>query len=1243
MHRLSSRWSRILLLPGVCCALAPAPATAAVPFDPPAVIDAASDGPASVALGDVDRDGDLDVVSASSNDGALVWHANGGAGASWTPTPIGVVAGARYVVAIDLDQDGDLDVASISPSGVAWHEQDPNGWFAQPIGAANGPRIAIADLDRDGDLDVLAAASDSVEWYENALGDASSWVAHTLDANAPGAFGVVAADLDADGDLDVVTSSSSAGSVEWHENLSGDASSWLAHPIAMGVSGARPVVARDLDGDGAIDVAVGHATGIEWHRNAARDGSAWTSAPASGALATVQSLAAVDVDRDGDLDLVSAASAGNSLVWHENANGDASVWADGPVDAAATDARAVRAGDLDGNGSPDLVGAAFGADEVRWYASGLAPRHSVFGSTVIIDGLTGSHQVSAVDMDGDGDADVLSTARSLDTVAWFENVTGDSTQWGRRIISTTASNVWSADAADFDGDADLDVAVAARNAQRVLWYESLPDYAWAEHVVTFVSPGVRAVLAVDLDADQNVDVVAGGDDENITWYKNTAGDGSVWDPVLIKSENATIHKLSAADLDGDQDPDVIAAFGNAAYWYENDGGGSDWPRHLIGGALDVRWVDTGDLDGDNDLDVVLMPFPATALSWYENDANGITFTPHLVDPNFPGGSTIEASDLDGDTDLDLLVATQTTAYWYENTGLPGAWPTHLALTGENPTAAVAADLDGDNDADVAVALADFGVISALENDAGGQVWTRNDITHGGTVPQAIATGDVDRDGDLDVVVGHRSVPRIFVYLNRGTSLVTFDRVVVSESAGDTWQVTLADLDRDGDLDIAAATLDRIDWYENVLGDGTQWVTRTVLGALPESRGVQAGDLDGDGDPDLVHTSRIDGVVRWVENLADANAWVEHLVAPADFAAKTRLADVDSDGDLDIVFVAERESFGVQWQENRDDAQTWVTHLISDFPQKPRALAVGDLDRDGDVDVAVASRNDDMISWYENSSGGLIWTLHVLLDNPDYNGGEDCEPCDEECGFADGAVAIEAVDLDLDGDLDLMGTGTHSERAFWLENAAGDASLWATHLVHKDFPRNIRWTTIGDLDGDSAPDAISGGKLDNYLVWTPNQLLPGVLPVQPVCADGIDNDADCLTDAEDPACVADPNSPSECTDTDGDGVSDCYDEDDDNDGLSDVEEQALGTDPRHPDTDRDGLVDSDEIGLYGTDPLDPDTDGDGVSDGREIAAGLDPLDPTDSEALPALDPHRLGLLALVLLGALFVRGRLDRGR
>ena len=239
-----------------------------------------------------------------------------------------------------------------------------------------------------------------------------------------------------------------------------------------------------------------------------------------------------------------------------------------------------------------------------------------------------------------------------------------------------------------------------------------------------------------------------------------------------------------------------------------------------------------------------------------------------------------------------------------------------------------------------------------------------------------------------------------------------------------------------------------------------------------------------------------------------------------------------------------------------------------------------------------------------------------------------------------------IDVTLGADPTATVTTTLSPLMHWMSVAANaeiDVDLSDfLNVFFGDFSIGIFSGSIGSLLSDNGVDTLVSDAIADLVGFDPGvgaNIAAGNLPfpltspevagVPPLPGLGAitfsfdpDSDDDGLTDGEEVALGTDPFDP----DTDDDGLSDGQevevygtdplDPDTDDDGLNDGDEIAAGTDPFNPDTDGDGLSDGDEVHVYGTDPLDPDTDDDGLTDGMEVALGTDPLDPdTDDDGIP----------------------------
>ena len=247
-------------------------------------------------------------------------------------------------------------------------------------------------------------------------------------------------------------------------------------------------------------------------------------------------MALTDLDGDGDLDVAASSwILGNQFSWFEND----STPADGPwkkhlVEGDVAETRAILAADIDGDGDPDLVGSASAAHLLVWYENSGRPAAQPWKRHVIDDKSRRPIHGQTVDMDGDGDIDVLmafgSDARGdpevVHRVAWYENdgMPGGN-NWKRHIIREPLFNANVALAGDLDGDGDLDVvATAWGEPGQVVWFENHgdPKGRWTMHLMKDNWRRAVQVILADLDGDGKLDVAATAErgTQEFRWWRN---------------------------------------------------------------------------------------------------------------------------------------------------------------------------------------------------------------------------------------------------------------------------------------------------------------------------------------------------------------------------------------------------------------------------------------------------------------------------------------------------------------------------------------------------------------------------------------------------------------------------------------------------------------------------------------------------------------------------------------------------
>jgi hypothetical protein len=299
------------------------------------------------------------------------------------------------------------------------------------------------------------------------------------------------------------------------------------------------------------------------------------------------------------------------------------------------------------------------------------------------------------------------------------------------------------------------------------------------------------------------------------------------------------------------------------------------------------------------------------------------------------------------------------------------------------------DLDRDGRTDLLVA--DLGTTAASDDQTGSVVWLRREsdgrfraVSLARRLPRVtdVQAADFDGDGDLDLVVaafGWRWIGAVYLLENRTTDWArpTFVRRELDPRKG-AIHVPVADLNADGRPDFVALVAQQHETVVAFLGDGKGAFRREAIDTAPHpgwgSSGLSLVDLDGDGDLDALVTNgdMLDDFVvkpyhgiRWLENRGSF-PWVPHAIAGLAGVERARAADLDGDGDLDVVACAfvppvpegspdspERGSLpSLVWLEQAGPGR-FVRHTL-ERGGRHVSLDVADYDGDGDVDLAVGN-------------------------------------------------------------------------------------------------------------------------------------------------------------------------------------------------------------------------------------------------------------------------------------------------
>ena len=306
-------------------------------------------------------------------------------------------------------------------------------------------------------------------------------------------------------------------------------------------------------------------------------------------------------------------------------------------------------------------------------------------------------------------------------------------------------------------------------------------------------------------------------------------------------------------------------------------------------------------------------------------AEFIRFTERLVSSEFRYAFALSAADLTGSRSLDLVATDADRGlYWFENDGA-GNFTRHVVhlRTNELLERHAVADVNGDGKPEIVCVDNLNGCLLSFGFDGDPRdphSWRHSYITEGG-IPGAydVAIADLDGDGDLDV-------------------------------AGSGWRIS-----------------NQFAWFEN--RDGV-WVKHIIDDDAPESRAVCAADVNGNGLIDIVGTASKRGEVAWYQNDGSPGIgpWPKHVISEHFHGAFEAIAaDLDGDGQVEVVATAWGDRGRVALFKHRGDPRgSWDMQILKDNWARANMVIVADLDGDGRLDVAAcAERGSNELRWWRN--------------------------------------------------------------------------------------------------------------------------------------------------------------------------------------------------------------------------------------------------------------------------------------
>ena len=836
---------------------------------------------------------------------------------------------------------------------------------------------------------------------------ASSFTPNVFSTGGYYPYNINLSDLDGDGKADLVISEhhmyvKSTGIVIYRNTSSLSAISFNP-PIEMGGLGYFDCAAGDLDGDGKPDLAAIKEDSIITFLNTSTAGSiSFVRGVALKLTNGPSAIKILDMDGDGKADILTSGA-----VFRNISEPGALTFAP-RYDAPTANGYSLIVTDIDGDGKPDIVVPDDVSENLFVQLNHSTKGNLSIAPPVAAPGHDHSYAVAA-DVDGDGRTDILyGDNNGFGIAVLYNRSTPGNVNFSVAPEYYAGAYPTGLAVADLDGDGKPDVAAGEYGySMTVLKNVSAADSAYLLSAANWLpgkNEGENAVAIGDLNGDGKNDVLVTSEtNQTLTVYLNNVhaepfirsftptlgGRGTV---VNITGSNfngissVTFGEVPAASFTVNSSTSitaVVATGSSGDVVVSNSYGLASRPGYAFGNPPQITSISTPTAPAGESITITGKNFssvPSENIVYFGGVKANVTASSDqsitVTVPTGTGGAPVSVT-------VNQLTSYSPQVFNASFAGGPATFGSGSFLPrfdrrggGRNAFA----DIDGDGKPELISARGSSGFTVARNTCIPGQVSFDTDvyISTGSAGVLGVATGDIDGDGKQDVVTYNESISDISVALNASTSgNITFMPAIntpVGSAPLGVLDVTIVDVDGDGKPDIVGANYSgSLAIFKNLSTPG-----HVIIGPRMDypvkgyATAVTAGDLDGDGRPELIAAVNSEESVEVIQNISIPGTIV---LAPAlsfpvsSWPIGVEVADMDSDGKLDVV-VPNINSNSVSVLRNMSTMGNFSFAVKADFATGagPQAIALGDLDGDGRPDIAEGNiYSDQTISILKNTS------------------------------------------------------------------------------------------------------------------------------------------------------------------------------------------------------------------------------------------------------------------------------------